>query len=281
MSFFIGAHVSAAGCPSKAVDNAVAIRATGFALFLSTPRRWEGKALDSGKIVRFKEKLTASGISPRGVLPHGSYLINLASSDKEILTKSRNLLVSELVKCRQLGLLMYNVHPGSCADRELGLGTLCESINYAIGEVPDVVIVVENMAGQGNVLCSDVGDFGVVVDGVVEKSRIGFCLDTAHLFGAGYDITQDSVVDKVIGDFDNTIGLEYLKAFHLNDSKVACGSKKDRHEVLGKGLIGLGAFRKLLGHPLLKDREIVFVTETTDDVAVQREEIEALKEMLL
>jgi apurinic endonuclease APN1 len=134
------------------------------------------------------------------------------------------------------------------------------------------------MAGQGNVLCAPVVDhFKQIVNGTIDKTRIGFCLDTAHLFGAGYDIKHPKVIDQLLQHFDEEIGLGYLKAFHLNDSKVACSSRKDRHELLGEGLIGWEPFKYLLRHPLLSSRhDIIWVTETTDDANVQRTEIAQL-----
>lgn len=271
----IGAHVSSVGGPQNAVAEAVKIGATAFALFLTPPRRWQCVPLKTDQIEAFKTALIEAELEAKAVLPHGSYLINLASGDSNILEKSRNLFDKELEKCRQLGLQFYNVHPGSNVNRQEGLKILSESIDAYTHH--GVTIVVEIMAGQGNTLCRSIDELVELFNLVQNKNGLGFCLDTAHLFGAGYDLRDPTCVDEIIQDFETNIGLQYLKAFHVNDSKVACGTKKDRHECLGQGHIGWSPFGSLVNHKKLKHRDIIWITETPADLTVMTEEIAQLR----
>ena len=276
----IGSHVSANGGISNAIDNAVRIGAQGtFAFFLSSPRTWRMVPLDETSIEKFKSKLEQNGIKSKNLLPHGSYLLNLASNDVDILSKSRTGFHAELQKCKQLGISLYNVHPGSAGKdgkKEDALNILIESINLAHQKVSDVTIVIENMSGQGNVLCSDLSDFAFILDKVCDKTRLGFCLDTCHLFAAGYDISKG--ITTVLQEFDIVVGREYLKAFHLNDSMYDLGMKKDRHQNLGKGKIGWLPFEELMKDRTLDD--IIFITETPGNDEDSLYELNMLKSLI-
>jgi len=260
---YIGSHVSAAGGASKAVLNATSRGCVGtFAFFLSSPRTWKSSPLKETEITLFKKMCAEHGFNPDKLLPHGNYLINPASGDEVIMKKSRELFLSELTKCSQLGIKLYNFHPGSAGsgDRREALSRLAESINIAHTSVPEVITVLENMSGQGNILCSTFEEMRTVIDGVHDKTRVRVCLDTCHLFAAGYDISTKLGLEETVQQFDTIVGWEYLVAFHLNDSKENCGQKRDRHENLGDGKIGWTPFDLLM-----KDKsmaEMIFITET-------------------
>lgn len=271
--------MSANGGIHQAVENASHVGVQGtFAFFLSSPRSWKGSELGEIAVNKFTELLKTHGIKAENLLPHGNYLINLASSDNDVLLKSRTLIASELEKCKKLNIKYYNVHPGSAGktgNKTEALKILVESINLTHTVVPDVTIVIENMAGQGNVLCSDLSDFKVIVDGVKDKSRIGFCLDTCHLFAAGYDVSKD--IKGTLAIFDEQVGRSYLKAFHLNDSMYDLGMKKDRHAKLGCGKIGWKMFHTLMQDSSLDD--VIFITETPGDDESRVYELGVLKSL--
>jgi deoxyribonuclease-4 len=288
---FVGAHVSASGGVDNAPLNAMAIGAKAFALFTKNQRQWVAKPLETKTIDAFQKNLADSGILPKHILPHDSYLINLGHHEVEKLEKSRDAFVDELERCRILGLDRLNFHPGShlvkiakkdpeymdkLMQAELGcLDVIAESLNRAIEATPgsNVKLVIENTAGQGSNLGYKFENLAHIIDKVEDKSRVGVCIDTCHMFTAGYDIRTRETYDETWNSFDNIVGREYLMGMHINDSKPPLGSRVDRHHSLGQGEIGWDAFSFIMNDSRMDD--IPLVLETIDE-SIWAEEIRAL-----
>ena len=239
-NFWVGAHVSAQNGPQNAIKNSHSISGNAFALFLKNQRRWASTPLKAESIKEFHQFMSNYSYDYKQILPHGSYLINLGNPDAEKRAKSYDALVDDLRRCEQLGIQLYNFHPGSsvgaCTSQE-SIDYLSASINKALSETENVTIVVENMSGQKNVIGSSFEDLAAIIDKVSDKSRIGICIDTCHAFAAGYDLRTKDSFKKVFHKFDEIVGFKYLRAMHLNDSKGALGCALDRHENLGKGIL--------------------------------------------
>ena len=286
---FVGAHVSASGGVFNAPLNAMEIGAKAFALFTKNQRQWVAKPLDEKTIETFQENLATSGILPKHVLPHDSYLINLGHPEVEKLEKSRAAFIDELERCKQLGLDRLNFHPGSHLvkvrkkdkdNREVMqpiedkcLDVIAESINIALDKTSDVTAVIENTAGQGSNLGWRFEHLAHIIDKVEDKSRIGICIDTCHMFTAGYDIRTREAYDKTWDEFEKIVGFKYLMGMHINDSKPPLGSHVDRHHSLGKGEIGLDAFRFIMNDERMND--IPLILETIDET-IWKDEIALL-----
>ncbi|MBN2655656.1 MAG: deoxyribonuclease IV [Spirochaetales bacterium] len=275
---YIGAHVSAAGGVENAPLNAQKIGATGFALFTKNQKQWVAKELTDENIRLFKENMLKGGFSPEGILPHDSYLINLGHPEEEKRQKSLTAFIDEVKRVEQLGLKYLNFHPGSHLKQiseEECLSHIAASLNAAIGATDNCIMVIETTAGQGSNLGWRFEQIADIIDQVEDKSRVAVCIDTCHIFAAGYDITTKEGYDRVMADFDAIIGLEYLKAFHLNDAKSGFGSHVDRHHSLGQGNIGWDAFRFIMEDP--RHDGIPMILETIEP-DIWSEEIAKLKE---
>lgn len=273
---FVGAHTSASGGVFNAVYEAQEIGAKAFALFTKNQKRWEAKPLETKVIDKFKKAIEDAGILPKHILPHDSYLINLGHPDEEKLLKSRTAFIDELERCGQLGLDRLNFHPGSHL-KEISedecLTKISESINIALDKTTGVSAVIENTAGQGSNLGYTFEQLAQIIDKVEDKSRVGICIDTCHMFVAGYDIRTREAYDKTWSDFENIVGFKYLMGMHINDSKPPLGSRKDRHHSLGEGEIGIDAFKFLMQDERMDD--IPLVLETIDS-SIWKQEIELL-----
>ncbi len=273
---YIGAHVSASGGVFNAPKNAQEIGAKAFALFTKNQRQWKAKPLDEETITLFKKSLDAAQILPKHVLPHDSYLINLGHPEEEKRQKSLDAFIDELERCDQLGLDRLNYHPGSHLKKistEECLERISNSMNEAIQKTKNVKLVIENTAGQGSNLGFKFEHLAYLIENSIDKERVGVCIDTCHMFTAGYDIRTREAYDKTWQEFDDIVGFEYLMGMHINDSKPELGSHVDRHDSLGKGKIGLDAFRFIMNDPRIDD--IPMVLETIDD-SIWKEEIELL-----
>jgi len=284
---YVGAHVSASGGVENAPINAKNIGATAFALFTKNQRQWKAKPLNIKSIDEFKINLEDANILPEHILPHDSYLINLGHPQKENLQKSREAFIDELNRANELGLKLLNFHPGSHLQKiakkdpnydslvkeaeEECLDVIANSINLAIEATSgsDVVLVIENTAGQGTNLGYKFEHLAYLIDKCEDKSRIGVCIDTCHMFSAGYDIRTKEAYDKTWEEFDKIIGFKYLKGMHINDSKAKFGSRVDRHHSLGKGEIGLDAFKFIMNDSRMDN--IPLVLETIDDTIWDKE----------
>ncbi|PSW04228.1 deoxyribonuclease IV [Photobacterium lipolyticum] len=245
----IGAHVSAAGGVFNAPENAARIGANAFALFTKNQRQWAAKPLEQDVINAFKARCQQYGFSADAILPHDSYLINLGAPETDKLEKSRAAFIDEMQRCNQLGLTLLNFHPGShlkkISEHDC-LSLIAESINLAHQQVPDVVAVIENTAGQGSNLGWRFEHLAEIIAQVDDKSRVGVCIDTCHTFAAGYDLRTEAATEATFAEFDQVVGMNYLRGMHLNDSKGGLGSHLDRHHSLGEGEIGWDCFRYLM-----------------------------------
>ena len=258
---YIGAHVSASGGVEFAPVNAHEIGANAFALFTKNQRQWVSKPLTEENIRLFKENCTKYNFQTDYILPHDSYLINLGHPEEEGLEKSRAAFLDEMQRCEQLGLKLLNFHPGSHLNKisiEDCLALIAESINLTLEKTKGVTAVIENTAGQGSNLGSEFWQLRYIIDRVNDKSRVGICLDTCHTYTAGYDIVND--YDKV---FDAAVGFGYLRGIHLNDSKKALGSRVDRHDSIGQGLIGSAFFERLMKDSRFDNMPLIL--ETPDE----------------
>ena len=274
---FIGPHVSASGGVFNAPINATEVNATAFALFTKNQRQWFSNPLSESEIEKFKTERERSGIDPQYILPHDSYLINLGSPDAEALEKSRNSFFDEMYRCQQLGLTMLNFHPGSHLKKisvEECLERISESINMALSKTKGVTAVIENTSGQGSNVGFAFWHIKRIIDGVDDKSRVGVCIDTCHTYTAGYDLKNN--YSSVWDEFDTEVGMKYLRAIHLNDSKKELGSRVDRHDSIGKGFLGMEFFKTIMADRNLD--HISFIFETPDET-LWAEEIAMLKEM--
>ena len=247
---YIGPHVSASGGVENAPLNAMAVGANAFALFTKNQRQWVAAPLTAKSIELFKENCRKGGFEPGQILPHDSYLINLGNPDEEAIQKSRAAFIDEMQRCEQLGLSMLNFHPGSHLNKisiEQCLDEIAANINLALSKTKGVTAVIENTAGQGSNVGHRLEEIRYIIDRIDDKSRVGYCIDTCHFYSAGYDIVAD--YDGAFGELEKVVGLEYLKALHLNDSKNPRGARKDRHENIGFGEIGFEALNYIVHHP--------------------------------
>lgn len=276
----IGAHVSANAGVENAPINANAIGADAFALFTKNQRRWVSPPLSQQSIQSFKENCEKFNLSPDYILPHDSYLINLGHPEKESLEKSRMAFLDEMTRCEQLGLKMLNFHPGShlkliSVDQCLAL--IAESINITLDKTKGVTAVIENTAGQGSNVGFSFMHIAQIIDKVEDKSRVGVCLDTCHTYSAGYDLKTEAGYQATFKEFDDVIGLPFLKAIHLNDTKKEFASRVDRHETLGNGFLGMEFFERIMKDERLDN--IPFILETPDE-SRWAEEIEILRKFM-
>jgi len=274
---YVGAHVSAAGGVENAVKNAVAIGADGFALFTKNQRQWFAKPLSEKNIAKFKEYMAEHKFSADAVLPHDSYLINLGHPEEEKREKSLKSFIDEAKRVESLGLKYLNFHPGSHLKKiseEECLDLISENINKAIKETESCIFVIETTAGQGSNLGYKFEHLAYIIDKVEDKERIGVCIDTAHIFAAGYDIRTKEAYEETMQKFEETVGFKYLKGMHINDSKTKFASRVDRHHSLGKGEIGIDAFKFIMEDKRIDN--IPLVLETIDP-EIWTEEIKLLR----
>lgn len=272
---YIGAHVSAAGGVENAPINAHEIGANAFALFTKNQRQWVSKPLTKENIEKFKSHCEEYNLLSDYILPHNSYLTNLGHPEKEALEKSRNAFLDEMQRAEQLGLSLMNFHPGShlrkISEKEC-LDIIAESINITLDKTNSIVAVIENTAGQGSNLGYAFWQLGYIIDKIEDKSRVGVCLDTCHTYSAGYDLLGN--YEGVFKEFEDEVGFKYLKGIHLNDTKKELGSRVDRHESIGKGLLGADFFKKLMNDPRFDN--IPIILETPDE-SLWAEEINWLR----
>ncbi len=274
---YIGAHVSAAGGVENAVKNAVKIGANGFALFTKNQRQWFAKPLSEKNILKFKEYMAEHGFSADAILPHDSYLINLGHPETEKREKSLKSFIDEAKRVEILGLKYLNFHPGSHLRKiseEECLDLISDSVNKAIKETDSCIFVIETTAGQGSNLGYKFEHLAYIIDKIDDKERIGVCIDTAHIFAAGYDIRTKEAYEATMKEFDEIIGFKYLKGMHINDSKAKFASRVDRHHSLGKGEIGIDAFKFIIQDKRIDNIPLILETIDPD---IWAEEIELLR----
>ena len=275
----IGAHVSASGGVFNAPLNAAKIGADAFAMFVKNQRRWDAPPLSAEETIAFKDALKQSGIRAEHVLVHDSYLINLGHPREAEREKSLNAFIDEIRRCEALGLRLLNFHPGSHLNEisaQVCLDNIAGSLSFAIANTARVKLVLENTAGQGSNLGYDFAQLAYVIDKISNKDRIGVCIDTCHAFAAGYDLRSPQAYERTMSEFDRAIGYKFLSGMHLNDTKNELGVRKDRHESLGRGFLGLAAFENIMNDPNID--EIPLILETIDE-SIWAEEIALLRSM--
>lgn len=271
----LGAHMSIAGGYFRAVEKAHSAGCDCVQLFTKNNNQWRAKPITKDDVDRFKKALDELKISHP--ISHASYLINLASPDQQLRQKSIQAMIIELQRADALGIPYVVVHPGSytTSDEKTGLQLIVDSIDQVHRQTKQLTCdcLLENTAGQGSNLGWKFEHLAEVIRSVTEPSRLGVCIDTCHAFAAGYDLNGTAAYQNTIRKLGRTVGLRKVKAFHLNDSKKPFGSRRDRHEHIGQGEMGLDAFRNLLNDPRWKKTPMYLETPKGTDKGRELDEI--------
>jgi len=273
----VGSHVSIAGGLHKAAERAVELGATSMQLFTKSNRSWFEKPISPDDEKRFKATVKEAGL--KKIVAHSSYLINIASANPKTERQSTNSLKHELRRCEQLGIPFLVLHPGSHvgAGEETGLKKICKNLDQVLTTANGKTkLLLETMAGQGTNVGYTFEQLKAIIAGSKHKKLLGVCLDTCHIFAAGYDIGTQEAYEKTMKQFARTIGLRKLKAIHINDSKAELGSRVDRHENLGKGVIPRTAFKLIM-----QDKRLASIPKLleTPNPELYKKEIAMLKRM--
>ena len=277
-----GAHMSIAGGLHLAFERIRRIGGEAMQIFVKNQRQWLFRSLSRKDAETFRTAWEESGWIP--VAAHASYLINLASPDRATRERSVAGFADELGRCRTLGIRYLVLHPGAHGGSGLdsGIRTFVESMDRAIetADAPGVMVLIETMAGQGTGLGAGFGEIARILKGSRFGDRAGVCFDTSHVFAAGHDISTPEGYQRVMDDFDRTLGLGAIRWFHLNDSKAALGSRVDRHEHIGRGNIGLEGFRLLVNDPRFQDVPMVLETPKEKDMKEDMENLKCLRSLV-
>ena len=275
----IGAHISTQGGLHTVFERAKAIKATALAMFAKNSNQWKGKTLTADDIAVFNEKRHV-----RPIVTHASYLINLATTNPEFHKKSIAGLIDELDRAERLGIHAVVLHPGAHlgAGADSGLDQIARSLDQVHAAIPDhrVVTLLETAAGQGSCLGCTFEELGRVMALVDDKRRVGVCIDTCHVFAAGYDIRTREGYEQMIGEVEQRVGVENVGAFHINDSKRELGSRVDRHEHIGKGQLGLDAFSFVVNDPRFKRIPKMIETPKTVETKSDRRNLRLLRSLM-
>ena len=276
----VGAHMSISGGPAKALERGNSVGCTAVQIFVKNNMQWLAKDFAPAEL----EAWTKSSYRPDIVFGHTSYLINLCATDPVTFERSRQALKAELERADQLKLPFLVMHPGAHlgAGVDIGIARIAESLDFVFSSLPKgrCKVALEATAGQGSTLGSKFAELAFIIDRCRYPKRLLVCLDTAHLFAAGYDISTAKKFWKVFAEFENEIGLPRLAAWHLNDSKAALGSRVDRHEHIGKGKIGLAPFREIMRSEQFSQIPKVLETPKGEDLAEDRENLAVLRSLL-
>jgi len=274
--------MSVAGGVSKAFERAASIGINTMQVFTKNQNRWQQKPTPQKEIDRWFELQAQTGIGP--VVSHAAYLINLGSPDDALWEKSADALVDELTRAEELGILGVVLHPGAhmSASEAAGIARIAAGLDraHAATRGYKTLTLIENTAGQGSVLGYRFEQLRAMLDGVAEPARIGFCLDTCHAFAAGYDIRTPETYAETMAAFDQLLGLERLKCFHLNDSKKGLGSRVDRHDHIGSGLLGLAAFGFILNDARFAGVPKLLETPKSEDMHEDVENLTVLRGLI-
>jgi len=282
-SRIFGAHMSISGGVPKSVERGASIDLSAMQIFTKNSNQWNAKPFSEEDVKTYRENISKSGI--KYVASHDSYLINLASPDKTMYEKSLNAFLDEIERAGKLGIRNLVFHPGSHmgSGEDAGLGKVADAMNEAIertAEYGDVVLTIETTAGQGTNLGYDFEHIAALIKKVDNKKRVGVCVDTCHIFAAGYELRNAEGYKKTFGEFDRIIGVDKIALFHVNDSKKDLGSRVDRHEHIGKGFIGLEAFRLLLGDKRFFKTPMIIETPKGKEMEEDIENLKVLKSLL-
>ena len=277
----IGAHVSIAGGVQNAVANAVELGATAIGMFTRNQRIWNQRPLSEEDAAAFRDALHEHGFAPQHVLPHDSYLINLGSSDPGVVARSRTAFLDEMSRCQMLGLPYLNFHPGAPKQgvkmsAERCIEQIAGYVNETLEQTEGVTAVVECTAGQGTNVGRTFAELAALIERITETERAGVCLDTCHLFAAGYDLRTRDGYERMVDEFDATVGLRHLRGWHLNDSKGDLGSRVDRHAAIGAGLIGREPFTWIVQDPRFDEMPLILETPESEHWAKEIAELQRL-----
>ena len=274
MMGYFGCHLSASGGNAAMVKTALSIGANTFAFFTRNPRGSKAKKEDAADAEKAVSMLKAEGFGK--LVAHGAYTMNLCTADAEARAFAAAVLEDELRRLAALPGHFYNFHPGSHVGQgtEAGIDYIAAALKNALRHDYPVTVLLETMAGKGSEIGGRFEELKAILDAVGSKN-VGVCLDTCHVYDGGYDIVND--LDGVLAEFDRIIGLDRLKALHLNDSKNPFASHKDRHECLGKGSLGVETFRAIVNHPALKDKPMIL--ETPNELSGYQAEIALLRSL--
>lgn len=256
------------------VRTAESIGADTFAFFTRNPRGSRAKAEDPADAAAAVYALKENGFGP--LVAHGAYTMNLCTKEADARAFAASVLEDDLRRMAAIPGNFYNFHPGSHVGQgvDTGISQICDALKQALAPGYPVTVLLETMAGKGSEIGSRFEELKAIIDGVGSE-QIGVCLDTCHVYDAGYDIVGD--LDGVLAEFDRVIGLEKLQAFHLNDSKNSFGSHKDRHACLGEGSLGVGTFQSIVNHPLLREKPMIL--ETPQELPGYAKEIALLRRL--
>ena len=273
----IGCHLSIAKGFYKAGLEALKLGANTFQFFTRNPRGGRAKLLDAGDLALLKELMVENNFA--SILAHGSYTMNLCSDKAQTRAYALEIFKDDLTRVKEIQGSIYVFHPGSHVKQgpEKAIDFIVKALNESIKADQDNWICLEGMSGKGTEIGSTFEELKEIISRVHNNKRLGVCLDTCHLYSAGYDIVHD--LEGVLDEFNRSIGLDRLRVIHLNDSKVEFASKKDRHEIIGQGTLGLETFAKIINHPRLQ--HIVFSLETPNDLEGHKQEIQLLKSLYL
>jgi deoxyribonuclease-4 len=275
----LGAHISTQGGLHTVFERAKAINATALAMFAKNSNQWKGKTLTADDIAVFNEKRHV-----RPIVTHASYLINLATTNPDFHAKSIAAMIDELDRAERLGIHAVVLHPGAHlgAGPDSGLDQIARSLDQVHAAIPDhrVVTLLETAAGQGSCLGCTFEELGRVMALVDDKRRVGVCIDTCHVFAAGYDIRTREGYEQMIGEVEQHVGVENVGAFHINDSKRELGSRVDRHEHIGKGQLGLDAFSFVVNDPRFKRIPKMIETPKTVETKSDRRNLRLLRSLM-
>lgn len=273
--FLLGCHVSSAKGFLAMGREAVRLGANTFQFFSRNPRGGAAKPIDEADVAAYRAFADKHGLAP--FLAHAPYTLNACAAESGIRAFAEEIMVSDLARLECASCRFYVFHPGSHVKQGVAAGVayISEMLNKVIKPEQSAMVLLETMAGKGSEVGGSFEELRAILDGVEHESRLGVCLDTCHVFDGGYNIVND--LDGVLNRFDDIIGLERLKAVHLNDGKNILGSRKDRHESIGKGRIGIKAIARIINHPAL--RNLPFYLETPADGLGHDVEIRMLKEL--
>ncbi|WP_373482081.1 deoxyribonuclease IV [Acetobacterium sp.] len=257
----IGPHLSIAGGFTKAGQEAVAIEANTFQFFTRNPRGGKAKALDPKDVAGLRQIIADQGMGP--LLAHAPYTLNMCSAKPETREFARMVFKEDLLRLEELPCKLYNFHPGSHTGQGLakGVAGIVEILNAEMWVDQKTTVLLETMSGKGTEIGSRFEELKMIIEQVELTDKMGVCLDTCHVYSGGYDIAGN--LEVVLADFDRIIGLDYLKAIHLNDSMMPFNSNKDRHEKIGRGTLGIETFQQMVTHPRLK--HLPFFLETPQE----------------
>lgn len=269
----IGCHLSSSKGFLNMGKQALSIGANTFQFFTRNPRGGAAKPLNLEDIKAFNDFARDNDI--KKILAHAPYVINACAADEELREFAVNTIKDDLERLQHIPDAMYNFHPGSHVKQgvQVGIDYISEALNKVLDEGQNTTVLLETMAGKGSEIGRSFEELQSIIEKVELNDKLGICLDTCHVFDGGYDIVNS--LDDVVNEFDNIIGIERLRAIHINDSKSVLGSHKDRHERIGEGNIGIDAFKRIINHEKLKD--LPFYLETPNELDGYREEIELLK----